>query len=70
MTALGGSGEITVVVDESRNLYGKWELGLTGVGHMFGWTSLTSVFSLAWNEGIYNRSTKGEVVWTYALQQG
>ena len=58
--ALGGRGNITLVIDTTRELYGKWGLPLTGVAHTFGLTSLSQVVSLAWNEGIYNRATKGK----------
>lgn len=30
MAALGGKGQIEVLIDNSRELYGKWGLGLTG----------------------------------------
>lgn len=59
VAALGGKGQIELVIDTSRELYGKWGLGLTGVSHTFGWTALSQVVSLAWQEGIYNRPTKG-----------
>ncbi|CCG81690.1 Predicted protein [Taphrina deformans PYCC 5710] len=59
VAALGGAGQIEVLIDTSREVYGRWGLGLTGVSHTFGWSALSQVVALAWNESIYNRPTKG-----------
>ncbi|ORY77759.1 hypothetical protein BCR37DRAFT_394847 [Protomyces lactucae-debilis] len=51
--------QIKIVIDTSRELYGQWGLGQTSLLHWLGYNSLSSVWTLATQQGIRNRTTKG-----------
>lgn len=58
LRSIGGAGDLEVVIDESRELYGAWGLGYSNVLHFMGRRSLLGVMSL-WFSGIHNRSASG-----------
>lgn len=57
--AVGGSGDVEVVVDEDRSSYARWGLGRTDLRHFMGLRSLRAVASLARERGIRNRHPHG-----------
>ena len=56
--AVGGSGDVELVVDEERCLYAAWGVGRTDLGHFMGPRSLKAVLRLA-REGVRNRHPQG-----------
>lgn len=48
-----------MVIDTDRRIYGAWGLGQTSLMHFFGYASLSNVWTLATQQGIKNRTTKG-----------
>ncbi len=56
--AVGGAGEVELVVDEPRRVYGAWGVGRTDLGHFMGPDALKAVVRLA-REGIHNRHPQG-----------
>jgi len=67
--AVGGRGEVDLVVDEERSLYAAWGLGRSSFGHFMGLTSLRAVGELA-REGVRNRhphGTRWQQAGTFAL---
>lgn len=56
--AVGGTGAIRVLVDDSRVHYATWGLGRTGLRHFAGRRSMTEVARLA-RSGVRNRHPDG-----------
>lgn len=52
-----------VVIDEGRDIYAKWGLGISSTWHAVNPVTLWSVFSLGKNEGIWNRPTESGSRW-------
>jgi hypothetical protein len=70
--AVGGTGSVELVVDDSRELYAAWGLGRGSLGHVLGRRSLGAVSRLA-REGIRNRhpsGTRWQMAGTFALDAG
>ncbi|KAF4466748.1 thioredoxin-like fold [Fusarium albosuccineum] len=60
---VGGTWAVDVVIDEGRDLYAKWGLGISSTWHAVNPVTLWSVFSLGKNEGIWNRPTESGSRW-------
>lgn len=60
---VGGVWQTDVLVDEGRDLYAKWGLGLSNTWHAFNPMSLYSVYRLGADEGIWNRATESGSRW-------
>jgi hypothetical protein len=58
LVALGGAGDVRVVVDDARAVYAAWGLGRTTLGHFMGRRSVVGVARLA-RQGIRNRHSSG-----------
>jgi AhpC/TSA family len=56
--AVGGLGDVEMVVDAQRRLYGAWGVARTDLAHFMGPRALRSVFRLA-REGVRNRHPHG-----------
>jgi hypothetical protein len=56
--AIGGRGDVEVLLDVDRRCYAAWGLGRSSLGHFFGRRSLTEVSRLA-RRGIRNRHPDG-----------
>jgi hypothetical protein len=56
--AVGGSGEVQVLLDPERTFYASWGLGRSSLGHFMGRRSLSAVGELA-RGGIRNRHPHG-----------
>jgi hypothetical protein len=56
--AVGGRGEVQVLLDQDRACYAAWGLGRSSLGHFMGRSSLTEVSRLA-RRGIRNRHPEG-----------
>jgi len=56
---VGGAWETEVIVDEERDLYAAWGLGLSNTWHVYNPKALYSALSLGKNEGIWARATGG-----------
>jgi hypothetical protein len=57
---------VKVVVDETRELYGAWGLGVSSAWHVFNPWTLASVITLGLREGIWNRNTNSGSRWQTA----
>ncbi|QPH16923.1 hypothetical protein C2857_001663 [Epichloe festucae Fl1] len=60
---VGGAWQTEVVVDEGRDLYADWGLGLSSTWHAFNPFSLYSAYRLGTDEGIWNRATESGSRW-------
>jgi hypothetical protein len=60
---VGGTWNVDVVIDEERNLYANWGLGISSTWHAVNPLTLWNVFSLGKNEGIWNRPTESGSRW-------
>ncbi|MEA2469218.1 MAG: hypothetical protein QOE38_216 [Thermoleophilaceae bacterium] len=56
--AIGGSGDVRVLIDSERECYAAWGLGRSSLGHFVGRRSLAEVGRLA-KRGIRNRHPDG-----------
>src|SRR3954453_23910183 len=56
--AVGGCGDVQVLLDPERTFYASWGLGRSSLGHFMGRRSLASVGRLA-KSGIRNRHPDG-----------
>ena len=63
LKAVGGAGNIGVIVDPSRSLYARWGLGVADWWHVLSWEVFWNLFKLAQNEGIKNRPTESGSRW-------
>jgi AhpC/TSA antioxidant enzyme len=58
--SIGGAGDVTIIVDESRALYALWGLGISNTWHLINpWT--------AWNQ---IQLGKDEQVWAKTVESG
>ncbi|KUI58806.1 hypothetical protein VP1G_06094 [Cytospora mali] len=60
---VGGAWETEVVVDEERDVYAAWGLGLSSYWHAIGPFSIYNAVQLGKNEGIWNRTTESGTRW-------
>ncbi|KAH7418220.1 hypothetical protein BKA64DRAFT_193161 [Cadophora sp. MPI-SDFR-AT-0126] len=63
VSSIGGKGNVRVIVDEKRELYGKWGLGVSSTWHVLNPWSLYAVYTLGKREGIWNRPTESGTRW-------
>lgn len=59
---VGGEWETEVIVDEEREIYAAWGLGLSSYWHM-GPMSFYNAMQLGKSEGIWNRTTESGTKW-------
>lgn len=71
---VGGEWETEVIVDEDRDLYAAWGLGLTSYWHAVGPMSIYNAVQLGKSEGIWNRTTESGSRWqmsgAFAVDRG
>ncbi|CAG9944103.1 unnamed protein product [Clonostachys rosea f. rosea IK726] len=60
---VGGTWSTDVIVDEERDLYAKWGLGLSSTWHALSPSVLWSAYKLGTGEGIWNRTTESGSRW-------
>ncbi|KFA65437.1 hypothetical protein S40285_00414 [Stachybotrys chlorohalonatus IBT 40285] len=60
---VGGTWGVDVVVDEERDLYAQWGLGLATTWQTVGPSTIYSVFRLGLDEGIWNRPAESGTRW-------
>ncbi len=58
LNQIAPDNQFVTVIDEERDLYGRWGLGCTGLGHFLGVRSLITLVRLA-RRGLVNRSPSG-----------
>jgi hypothetical protein len=56
--SIGGLGHLTLVIDETRETYGRWGIGYSNLMHFLGFRSLIGVMAL-FLKGIHNRDACG-----------
>jgi hypothetical protein len=61
--AVGGKWDVSVIVDEDRELYAQWGLPISTTWHVLNPWSLYSVYRLGKNENIWNRPTESGNRW-------
>jgi len=66
LDSLGGHGAIEIVVDEDRDLFAQWGLGVSSFWHVLSPWALWSVYRLGNDEGIWNRPTESGNRWQTA----
>ena len=66
LEAIGGSGNVHVIVDPERELYSQWGLGVSGWRHVLSPGGLWSAYTLGKEEGIWNRPTESGSRWQTA----
>lgn len=60
---VGGTWNVDVIIDDARDLYAQWGLGLSSTWHIANPSALYSVFRLGKDEGIWNRPTESGSRW-------
>lgn len=60
---VGGNWDVRVVVDEERELYAQWGLGVGSAWHVLGPRALYGALRLGRGEGIWNRPTESGSRW-------
>jgi len=60
---IGGPGNVKVIVDDSRQIYGKWGLGISSWAHVLSPSGLAAVYRLGKDKGIWNRPTESGSRW-------
>lgn len=60
---VGGAWQTEVIVDEHRDMYASWGLGIASVWHVMNPFALYSVYRLGTDEGIWNRPTESGSRW-------
>lgn len=63
VVSVGGNWDVEVVVDEERDLYAQYGLGVSNTWHVLSPASLYKVFRLGKDEGIWNRPTQSGNRW-------
>ncbi|KAH7360543.1 hypothetical protein BKA65DRAFT_187750 [Rhexocercosporidium sp. MPI-PUGE-AT-0058] len=63
LSSVSGEGNIRVIVDEKRELYGKWGLGVSSAWHVLNPWSLYAMYTLGKKEGIWNKPTESGSRW-------
>ena len=66
LEALSGPGSVEVLVDEQREIYARWGLGVSDWWHVLSPSSMWSVWKLGRGEGIWNRPTESGSRWQRA----
>ena len=61
--AIGGAGQVEVIVDPERTTYGKWGLGVSSFWHVLNPWSMTNVLKVGKEEKIWNRPTESGSRW-------
>ena len=61
--AIGGAGEVHLVVDSERDRYAEWGLGISGFWHVLNPLGLWNVYKMGKEEGIWNRPTQSGSRW-------
>jgi hypothetical protein len=61
--SVGGAGDVVVVVDADRKIYGQYGLGVASFWHVLNPWSLGAVFTMAKEEKIKNRPTESGTRW-------
>ena len=63
VTAVGGAWDVEVIVDDKRELYGRWGLGTSSLWHVLNPWSLYNVYKLGKAEKIWNKPTESGSRW-------
>lgn len=63
LEAVGGAGNIHVIVDPEREIYAQWGLGVSNFWHVLSPWSMWSVYKLGKEQGIWNRPTENGSRW-------
>lgn len=66
LEAVGGAGNVEIIVDHERKLYGQYGLGVSSAWHVLNPWSMADVFKLARTEKIANRPTESGTRWQTA----
>ncbi|KAL3428350.1 hypothetical protein PVAG01_01859 [Phlyctema vagabunda] len=66
IAAVGGKGEVQVIVDPTRELYARWGLSTSSAWHVLNPWSLYGVYRLGKEDGIWNRPTESGSRWQQA----
>jgi len=71
ITSVGGEWSVEVIIDEIRELYAVWGLGVSSAWHVLNPWSIYSAYRLAKDEKIWNKGTESGTRWqtagTYAV---
>jgi len=62
----GAPGDVEVVIDEQRELFAKWGLGVSSFWHVLSPWSLWAVYRLGADDGVWNRPTESGSRWQTA----
>ncbi|KAF5019776.1 hypothetical protein F66182_8213 [Fusarium sp. NRRL 66182] len=60
---VGGTWAVDIVIDEERDLYAKWGLGISSTWHAVNPFTIWNAFSIGKSEGIWNRPTESGSRW-------
>ncbi|KAJ5553622.1 hypothetical protein N7494_003000 [Penicillium frequentans] len=63
LSAVGGAGSVTVIVDADREIYAEWGLGVISWSHVLSPSGMLAVFKMGKDKGIWNRPTESGSRW-------
>lgn len=66
LDAIGGAGQVQVLIDPERQTYAKWGLGVSSFWHVLSPWSLWSVYKTGKEDKIWNRPTESGNRWQTA----
>jgi hypothetical protein len=66
LQAVGGAESVRIIVDDQRELYAAWGLGVSSWWHVLSPSGLFAVYKLGKEEGIWNRPTGSGSRWQMA----
>lgn len=66
LESVGGAGKINVIVDEERELFARWGLGVSSFWHVLSPWSMWAVYRTGQDEGIWNKPTESGSRWQTA----
>ncbi|KAL8677486.1 MAG: hypothetical protein Q9186_006085 [Xanthomendoza sp. 1 TL-2023] len=63
LEGVGGAGSIEIIVDDDRDIYAAWGLGVADFWHVLGPWGLWNVYKTGKEDGIWNRPTESGSRW-------
>ncbi|KAM0794599.1 hypothetical protein BDR22DRAFT_814882 [Usnea florida] len=63
LEAVGGAGNVRIIVDCERKLFARWGLGVSGFWHVLNPTNLWNAYRLGKDQGIWKRPTESGSRW-------
>ena len=66
LESVGGAGDVDIIVDDQRQIYAAYGLGVSSFWHVLNPWSMSAVFKLGRGDNIWNRPTESGSRWQTA----